>query len=434
MSESLVEDRAERSKSDAAGDRDHSVHTTNGNRLAVKYNSSGGLGKLGRHARRLGSFARVWCGAKTRSTTFAGPLYAQVEPVSACNYSCKFCRDHADAELTATTIGDGRKIMPLEVAEELAADLARMGTLSVELIGRGEPLLHPRAAEFIEAFRRRNIEVNIYTHGALLTKEWAKTLVQLGVRTLRLSLNAATPESHVEIDGSAVGDFEKILGSARMIADARARAGTPVPYLLYGFVVMEQNYRDAKLAVQHASKAGMDAVLFKRLLKHEVSTPHAPRDEEALEASMEEAKQEAHRLGINTNLDLKDVIPLERLDYREASEQVYKSVPCYVPWYFCLITCEGYVRGCCQCKGVLGELGKQSFREIWNGPTYEAYRQACRDIPKNGVHSLPGCECDNCNYVTKNAVFHSLVTLRGSKGIGADRSSILRRMLRFKDV
>ncbi len=434
MSDGILDHSSESLRLDKDARPKRAAHTENGSPLVVKYNSSGGFGKLGRHARRLGSFARVWCGAKTRSKAFGGPLYAQVEPVSACNYSCKFCRDHADAELTATTIGDGRKIMPLEVAEELAADLARMGTLSVELIGRGEPLLHPHAAEFIELFRRRNIEVNLYTHGALLNEEWAKTLVQLGVRTLRLSLNAATPDSHVEIDGSAQGDFEKILTSARAIADARERAGTPVPYLLYGFVVMEQNYRDAKLAVQHAAEAGMNAVLFKRLLKHEVSTPHAPRDEKALEACMAEAKEEALRLGINTNLDIKDVLPLEQLDYREASALVYEHTPCYVPWYFCLITCEGYVRGCCQCKDVLGELSKQSFREIWNGPTYEAYRKACRDIPKNGIQSIGGCECDNCNYVTKNAVFHSLVQLGGTKGLGANRRTILRRMLKFKDV
>jgi MoaA/NifB/PqqE/SkfB family radical SAM enzyme len=326
--------------------------------------------------------------------------------------------------------------MPLEMAEQLASDLAGMGTLTVELIGRGEPLLHPQFTRLVEIFRRYGLEVILYTNGVLLSREMAKTLVEMGVRTIRLSINAGNAETHQKIAGLGhQGDFEKILDSAQALVNFRKQSHKQLPFVFYGFVLLQHNFTEAKLAIQHAAQIGLDAVYFKQSISHDVCCDYAIRNSTALEAALDDAKAEALCLGIHTNLNLRESLPIERENYRSASLTVYSCAPCYLPWFFTLITSDGTVHSCCQCAHPMGNLTTQTFRDIWKGPSYRQFRLRCKELPKHGVQSIPGCECYNCNYAVRNLVLHNLLSLKGTGNVGGiKRTKIVKDMLRFKDV
>ncbi len=413
----------------------------NAHPIVVKYKNDAGLGKISRQMRRLSTYTRVGFSARTGRPPISGPVWAMIGPNSECNYSCIMCGFHASdkPESAKEFLKKTGEAMSLGSADQLAENLARMGTLLVEIIGKGEPFLHPEWADFVDAFRRRRLEVSIYTNGSTLDQEIAKALVQMGVRALRISINAGKAETHCEITGSPEGDFNKILDGAKAVAKYRRRAGTNLPHMTYGFVLMEPNYREAKLAIRHAAEAGIDSVYFKPLLKDEVAAKHAPRDSKAVEVSLEEARAEARRRGVFTNLDLREENPLEK-DFGLASRQVSGRIPCYWPWFFSLIDSDGSVYGCCQCLSALGNIQEESFFRIWWGSAYRAFRRSCRQLPELGLDSIADCECNNCLHASRNAFIHSLIHPFERKNFDSTPRSLLRpirnimRMLRFKPL
>jgi MoaA/NifB/PqqE/SkfB family radical SAM enzyme len=409
--------------------------------LRIRHDSTRGLQNVLRQARRLGTYARVWCGSRTGRRTLCGPLWAQVGPVGPCNYACRFCVIHShDAPVHKLDRANrARALFPLDVARRLARDLERMGTLTVDLIGKGEPLLHPDKMELIDAFRRHRLEVNMYTNGALLDRATARELVQLGLRNLRLSVNAASGPTHKQISGGKDGDFDEILRGAAAVAEFRRRSGRPTPYMVYSFVLMEANYREAATAVQHAARIGIDAVYFKPLLRDHVSHCYAPFDQAAVEQSLQQAGAEAGRLGVHTNLELREEFPLEK-DFRTASSQVFSRWPCYFPWLFTMIENDGVVRGCCQCENDLGNVYERDFTELWTAKPYRDFRRACRLLPQRGP--MDKCPCNNCLHAARNGLFHCMVHPLGSREAGPEapvgsllslrRLRMILNMLRFK--
>jgi sulfatase maturation enzyme AslB (radical SAM superfamily) len=330
-----------------------------------------------------------------------------------------------------------REDMPLDMARQLAADLARMGTVSVEFIGNGEPMLHRQFPAVVEAFRQQRLEVILYTNGSRLTRDTARTLVELGVRYLRISVNAGSAESHVAIQKARTGDFDRLLAGAAAVAEYRRRAGTPYPYMTYGYALMQNNYEEAHYAIGHAARSGIDSVYYKPLMQVSIATKYATKDSAAVEAALSAAGAEAKRLGVHTNLGIRERNPLER-DFGKASAQVYSQIGCYWPWLHTQIDADGAVYGCCQCQNVLGNLNEQPFPEIWIGKAYEEYRRRCGKLPELGP--IDNCECDQCVSAARNAFLHGLLHPFESTDLGNGRVGPLQkaadlvRMFRFKSV
>ena len=52
---------------------------------------------------------------------------------------------------------------------------------------------------------------------------------------------------------------------------------------------------------------------------------------------------------------------------------------CWKMWSSCVITWDGKVVPCCfdkDAKHVMGDVGTQSFQEIWTGEPYQSFRQS----------------------------------------------------------
>jgi len=57
---------------------------------------------------------------------------------------------------------------------------------------------------------------------------------------------------------------------------------------------------------------------------------------------------------------------------------------CRDPWNSVYITLEGNVQVCCMRPIIMGNIHQQDFRDIWDGPAYNEFRQklASQDPPK----------------------------------------------------
>ncbi len=165
-----------------------------------------------------------------------------------------------------------------------------------------------------------------------------------------------------------------------------------------------------------------------------MSSRHTPIDRRAVDFSLYKAGIIASKLEVLTNLDINSEMPLLHEDYRAISQIVFKHVPCYLPWFFTLITSDGNVFPCCQCKGIMGNLSEKSFKEIWTGILYSRFRHLCKLLPENDGKPLKGCECDNCNYASRNLVFHRLIKPFDLNPAFGHSANIIGKLLKFKDI
>ncbi|UCC69452.1 MAG: radical SAM protein, partial [Armatimonadota bacterium] len=158
-----------------------------------------------------------------------GPRIAQIGITKACNYHCLFCpfhspeaeKGHKDAELPR---------MSYETFARVLGDLKRMGTRGIDICGDGEPLTHPEAMEMIALARELEFDVTLATNAALLTRRRARQLVDLKVRRMHVSFNAATNETYTRLHPGAPPDArDSIVAQLREMAEyAEAEGKRPI--------------------------------------------------------------------------------------------------------------------------------------------------------------------------------------------------------------
>ncbi len=104
-----------------------------------------------------------------------------------------------------------------------------MTPFSLDFWDFGEPLLHPRAIDFVEQAARKGARVDLYTNGILLDAEKAARLASSGLDALFFRLDAATPETHARVGGKA-GDFERATKNlAAFLAAKKSRCAGQAP-------------------------------------------------------------------------------------------------------------------------------------------------------------------------------------------------------------
>jgi MoaA/NifB/PqqE/SkfB family radical SAM enzyme len=117
----------------------------------------------------------------------------QIEPVYACNLSCKYC-PRQDVSIRVRP-----KVMALEVFHR-AIDGLPNTVETVQFALLGEPLLHPKLGEMIDYVHRRRRRAIVYTNATLLRGERLEMLVRSRVDVLNISVEM-DPELFKQIRG-----------------------------------------------------------------------------------------------------------------------------------------------------------------------------------------------------------------------------------------
>ena len=131
------------------------------------------------------------------------------------------------------------RMLPFEKVVEILDDCVEMGVRAVQLTGGGEPTVHPRFQEIAAEINKRGLAWALVTNGVraaqydLLTAAW-----------VRVSLDAATPETYARIRRVDPGHFAKACETIR-----RNRCGV-------GFVVTPENWREVEDATELARDLG----------------------------------------------------------------------------------------------------------------------------------------------------------------------------------
>ncbi len=328
-----------------------------------------------------------------------GPPIVQIGLTEACNYHCLFCpfhsptaeRGHREAQLPR---------MSFEMFSRLLGDLRRMGTRAIDICGDGEPLVHPRALDMIELARDLGFDVTLATNAALLTEARAHRLVDLGVRRMHVSLNAATDDVYEQLHpGAPRGARGKIIQRLREMAEyAEVECLRPID-VEFSAVLNRLNMHQIPEMVEAARDARARWFMLILMGPAPGAEDLLPRPEDwiLIQSDLDRAAARARELGIETNLDA-----IRPGAGPAGTRCIYDAIPCYIGHEYALITAGGKVLFCCQCAEPLGNLHEDSFRRIWYSEAYRRARRQARELPRTGER-LPGCECFTaCSHVVVN--------------------------------
>ncbi len=139
---------------------------------------------------------------------YKSPLFIAWQLNSACNLGCLHCCEEAGHS------------MPDEMTKEQALDFCRqIADLDIPYmaISGGEPLLCPHVFDVCKFIRDKNISLKIETNGEFINEDTTCRFAGLGMRSVQISLDGATPQTHEKL--RLRGDWEKAVAACKLLIE-----------------------------------------------------------------------------------------------------------------------------------------------------------------------------------------------------------------------
>jgi radical SAM protein with 4Fe4S-binding SPASM domain len=285
------------------------------------------------------------------------PPAISVELSSRCNLACPECATGAGLLIR------GHDFISFSLADKIASEL-RDNTLSAWLYFQGEPMMHPRFFDIVELFRLMNPVIS--TNGHFLDEESCVRLAASPLKKIIVSYDGVTQAAYnIYRQG---GDHAAVTrGIKRLAATIRKTGSSSV--IEIQFLLHRGNEHEASAARAFAASLGAGfRIKTMQLLDNRRAGEWMPSDRQRSRYTLSEGKWQT------TGTPLRG---------------------CMRMWTTAVITSDGDVVPCCFDKNashLMGNLNRQSFREIWQGERYSTFREVvmksrreveiCRECPE----------------------------------------------------
>lgn len=224
-------------------------------------------GEIAAGMRRLGAKGALVHGARRGSTVLErallGPAQLRINPMGVvCNHACPMCwLQHIEpAELERLIRQDRSDRMSL--AEYLTLfDGMPPGVTEVNVVGGGEPLVHPQCVDILRAIKQRGWRGYLITNGSLLNQTMARAMVEMRFDKTRVSLHAGDAATYQTIH--AADHFDKVLRNLQTYDRLRREAGARSACRLeVHFVLQRANLAGIDAMFEVAAAVGADHLVF----------------------------------------------------------------------------------------------------------------------------------------------------------------------------
>jgi len=304
----------------------------------------------------------------------------QVELTTRCPLRCKMC-------IRAETKDWQFQDMPLEDFKKLLPYLKEVETVVLE--GWGESLLHKNLLECIRLVKKEDSQVGFVTSAKGLTRTRTSELIEAGLDFIGFSIAGTTPETHANIRVNS--HLSEILDAICFFTEDRKRRSINRPKMHLVFLMLKDNIHEVPLVPSFAREMGIGKVILTNIC-HTINTWQEEQrifvwgnDENEDEKMVRQAERNAKRLNIllkrpslfATDVSVCEENPLRSLYIStegEVSPCVYLYPPLHSPFKRVFCSQEYWME-----KVSFGNIFKESFSEIWNGKSYENFRNCFMD-------------------------------------------------------
>ena len=251
----------------------------------------------------------------------------------------------------------------------------------VLLHGIGEPLLNRELPRMIEHLKERGAHVLFNSNAISLSAHLGRTLIDVGLDELRVSLDGTTAPTYERIRG--VDAFDKVIRNLEQFTAVKRERGASAPALSLWFTALRDNIEEIPGLVPLAGRVGADAIHLQRLVYNGLGLAIEPqslhrrlRDRETMliRATAEAARE------VGVLFSASGAVAPEVSLTADDTDSPWSA--CRRPWMLVYVTVHGNVLPCCIAPFItthyagiiLGNLYRQTLQEIWWGDRYGRFR------------------------------------------------------------
>ncbi|HET6239128.1 MAG TPA: radical SAM protein [Acetobacteraceae bacterium] len=327
--------------------------------------------------------------AQRERTAEADPVCLYLEVTNRCNLLCETC------PRTFETLEP-----PADMSWPLFTRIVDQypNISRVVLHGVGEPMLVKDLPRMIRYLKDRGTYVLFNTNGTLLQQKKFQGLIDSGLDELRVSLDAADRATYLKVRGKDF--FQRIVRDVGKFIAYQREVGATAPRVSLWLTGLKETVAQLPDFVRLAAQMGVTEVHLQRLVFDDAGYGMARAESSLFEQTRadEQASIEAAQsigAGLGVTLDASGATEPGLSLKRQPGEQPWST--CRRPWSLMYFTAHGRALPCCIAPFsardygtyTLGDATQQSLREIWNGPAYQAFRDAL-------LGEAPPKPCENC--------------------------------------
>jgi MoaA/NifB/PqqE/SkfB family radical SAM enzyme len=280
--------------------------------------------------------------------------------------------------------------------------------------GLGEPLTHPGFLDMVRAVKALDAPVEAITNGVLLDAGRAEALIELGLDTLWVSVDGASPECYADVRRQ--GDLGQVMHNLETLRDLKIQKRTRRPVLGIAFVAMKRNLHELTEVLKLEYRVGARQFLLTNVLPHTSellaetlyaraigrtfsgrTTIRAARlDGEAGTAPVLEALLKG-RHGVLEGLDL--LWPTDACPFVQRGSTCVRWDGAVSPCLPLLHRHTSYLarRFRTHHAYTVGSLHEQGLLELWAAPAYVALRRRLEEFDFSPCTACNSCELADDN-------------------------------------
>lgn len=283
------------------------------------------------------------------------PLCIIIEPTNICNFKCLMCWQSTDEYKKdgGPFINMDMDLFNKTIDDIKAFCIKKNGKIKLmKLYSTGEPLLHKNIIEMMQIIKRADIcdQLEVTTNGSMLTPEIAKTMVDVGLDYLRISIYSVTTDGQKRVTKSNVLP-ETIRDNVKYVFDYRNSLGKSKPFIC------------AKIIDTHTEENELFREMYKNISDEQiVETPWSiPKLEVNALEKLYDGKEDG-----------------QEADAKYRAEVMYKArKACRYPFTHLTVRSNGDAVVCCtdwSRDTCVGNVKNNSIEEIWDSKSLYKFR------------------------------------------------------------
>ena len=189
------------------------------------------------YGERYRKYRDLWNKAGENGGASDYPLHLNFELNYGCNFKCKGCIFYVPMKDRAWQT-DPKLTIPFDKYCEIIDEGAANDLYSIALNGWNEPLLKEDLVRYVNYARERNImDISLHTNGLLLNEKKRKELLNSGLTSIMISVDAFKNDTYKKI--YQVDKLDTIVSNVLDLIELREKMNKKLPLIRVSFIKTE---------------------------------------------------------------------------------------------------------------------------------------------------------------------------------------------------